>query len=103
MEIIGALHVPTSTKKKMEQMISFGVNHVTPSGTKITQAGTTDNDTVNPVSATTCTTVTTVERSAGMVATITVQVMMTTTKTTHLSTTTPIDLALLSLEKESII
>jgi hypothetical protein len=99
-------HLAQMLTSKNVVVTSFGATHVKVSGMKMKLAITAQSDTVYPVSKVTRTTVTTVVRSAGVATTITVKVMTkttTATEKTHLYTVTPTDLALLSLEKESII
>jgi hypothetical protein len=105
MEMIDANLALLFTEKNAEQWTSPIANHAIANGTIAKHDTTWVKDTVLPVSKKTRLTVTTVVTSAGVVTTTTVLMKVTTTATekTHLSTVTPTDLALLSLEKESII
>jgi hypothetical protein len=105
MEIIDANLAPLFTEMNAEQWTSVIAKRAIANGTIAKHNTTWEKDTALPVSKITRTTVTIVVTSAGVVATTIVEMtrMMTATEKTHLSTVTPTDLALLSLEKESIL
>jgi hypothetical protein len=105
MEMIDANLAPLFTEMNAEHWTSVIANRAIANGMIAKHNTTWAKDTVYPVSKITRTTVKTVVTSAGVVTTTTVlmKVTMKATEKTHLSTVTPTDLALLSLEKESII
>jgi hypothetical protein len=105
MEMIDANLAPLFTEMNAEQATSVIVNRAIANGMIAKWVTTWVKDIAHPVSQTTHTTVRTVVTSAGVVTTTSVRmkVTMTATEKTHLSTVTPTDLALLSLERESII